>query len=288
MSSSHRPRVIINGTQRTRTYHYYWCRRCQRSIRTTTTNPSELWCPRCFHQVRHELDITNPRLLSHTNSLEPSSNARLLDSLAQLLDPPPARRRGREDDDNHSRHRSWIILQFIGPDQLPNQIQSPNSVRLSNDDTNLEGLIQELTQNDRPGPLPAPRTAIETLPTVMITPTHLSNDPHCPVCKDEFEIGVEVKELPCKHFYHMNCIIPWLHIHNTCPVCRSEVQDNYAGNFRDEEELEDDLSWNWSDHILSLWPINHLSNWIFRLLNHSGSISGASNEGSSWWRFRPI
>ncbi|GAA0139804.1 hypothetical protein LIER_01277 [Lithospermum erythrorhizon] len=86
MSSSQHPRVSINGAQRARTYHYYWCCHCRRSIRTTTANPSEVWCPRCFHHVRYELDITNPRLLSRANMLEPSSNARLLDSLARLLD----------------------------------------------------------------------------------------------------------------------------------------------------------------------------------------------------------
>ncbi|GAA0139803.1 hypothetical protein LIER_01276 [Lithospermum erythrorhizon] len=135
-----------------------------------------------------------------------------------------------------------------------------------------------------PGPPPTPQTVIESLPNVTITPTHLSNDPDCPVCKDEFEIGVEVKELPCKHFYHNDSIVPWLHILNTCPVCQTVVQgltnsedhDNHAGNLHDEEE--NDLRWNWIQHMLSLWPFNHLSNFIFRLLNYSHNISSASSH----------
>lgn len=40
---------------------------------------------------------------------------------------------------------------------------------------------------------------------------------------DSFEAGCEVKELPCSHLYHSECILPWLQKNNTCPVCRSAL-----------------------------------------------------------------
>lgn len=43
----------------------------------------------------------------------------------------------------------------------------------------------------------------------------------CPVCQDEFEVGVsKCHKLPCGHLFHPSCIVPWLQTNNTCPCCR--------------------------------------------------------------------
>lgn len=44
----------------------------------------------------------------------------------------------------------------------------------------------------------------------------------CSVCWDDFKLGEEVRQLKCEHIFHEDCIIPWLELHNTCPVCRKE------------------------------------------------------------------
>ncbi|XP_074269552.1 E3 ubiquitin-protein ligase RING1-like [Silene latifolia] len=90
----------------------------------------------------------------------------------------------------------------------------------------LEQLIQQLAENDpnRYGTPPAAKSAVEGLPTVDVTEEMLQSDSsHCAVCMDEFELGAQVKELPCNHVYHKDCIVPWLELHNSCPVCRYEL-----------------------------------------------------------------
>lgn len=90
----------------------------------------------------------------------------------------------------------------------------------------LEQLIQQLAENDpnRYGTPPAAKTAIASLPDVKIEQVQLSSDEaQCAVCKESFEMGEMVKQLPCKHIFHKDCILPWLQLHNSCPVCRYEL-----------------------------------------------------------------
>ncbi|CAI9113340.1 OLC1v1013922C1 [Oldenlandia corymbosa var. corymbosa] len=90
----------------------------------------------------------------------------------------------------------------------------------------LEQLIQQLAENDpnRYGTPPAAKSAVEGLPVIKMTEELLESDSsQCAVCKDSFELGEEAKQMPCKHIYHSDCILPWLELHNSCPVCRYEL-----------------------------------------------------------------
>lgn len=44
----------------------------------------------------------------------------------------------------------------------------------------------------------------------------------CAICLDEFNMKEKVLELSCKHYYHEQCIRPWLSIHTECPYCKRE------------------------------------------------------------------
>ncbi|PIA35417.1 hypothetical protein AQUCO_03500058v1 [Aquilegia coerulea] len=90
----------------------------------------------------------------------------------------------------------------------------------------LEQIIQQLAENDpnRYGTPPASKSVVQGLPDVKITNELLKSDSsQCAVCKDEFELGMDAKQMPCKHIYHPDCILPWLELHNSCPVCRYEL-----------------------------------------------------------------
>ncbi|KAD5507833.1 hypothetical protein E3N88_15536 [Mikania micrantha] len=62
-----------------------------------------------------------------------------------------------------------------------------------------------------------PIGAIEALPAVTVPEGGESN---YVTCLTECGVVEEVKELPCKHIYHSDCIVKWLEIHGFCSVCR--------------------------------------------------------------------
>ncbi|EOA21044.1 hypothetical protein CARUB_v10001383mg [Capsella rubella] len=75
------------------------------------------------------------------------------------------------------------------------------------------------------GSPPASKRVVDDLPAVVITSEQVSNGNTivCAICKDDIVVEEKAKRLPCKHFYHGDCIVPWLGIRNTCPVCRYEL-----------------------------------------------------------------
>lgn len=106
----------------------------------------------------------------------------------------------------------------------------------------IELLLQQLSENDpnRYGTPPAKKEAVDAMPTVTVD----QHSGQCSVCLDDFEVGNEAKEMPCKHRFHSKCILPWLELHSSCPVCRFELPS-------DESKLnqERESSSNGSDSV---------------------------------------
>ncbi len=41
----------------------------------------------------------------------------------------------------------------------------------------------------------------------------------CPICTEDFEVGQDIRVLPCDHKYHPACVDPWLlNVSGTCPL----------------------------------------------------------------------
>ncbi|WVZ13646.1 hypothetical protein V8G54_011212 [Vigna mungo] len=75
------------------------------------------------------------------------------------------------------------------------------------------------------GSPPAAKSVVESLPLVELSKEELLQGKNlaCAICKDEILLEEKVRRLPCSHCYHGDCILPWLEIRNTCPVCRFEL-----------------------------------------------------------------
>jgi hypothetical protein len=52
-------------------------------------------------------------------------------------------------------------------------------------------------------------------------PTHQTS---CAICLEDFEEGDKLRQLPCRHHFHTECVTPWLtERHSSCPLCKYQV-----------------------------------------------------------------
>ena len=68
---------------------------------------------------------------------------------------------------------------------------------------------------------------MKKLPVYMYPPPSdkvlLAGQTACCVCIDEYEIGDEVRILPCDHIFHVPCVDEWLQRSRCCPMCKQIV-----------------------------------------------------------------
>ncbi|XP_008797320.1 E3 ubiquitin-protein ligase RZF1-like [Phoenix dactylifera] len=308
--------MSLNPSAR-RTCRLYWCYQCNRAVRIISSPIADVFCPRCYGRFLHEIDLPRPHLVfdfaprhQHHHPLCPHRHH----PFHPLLDPFTRRRNSEldrrrrldpeEDDAADNLFGSWVIFQRpTNNDRLPRpappprpppqpEFSVPPTVSPSDYFTgpNLNDLIDELTQNDRPGPPPALASSIDALPTVFITEAHLTESSQCPVCKEEFELGEEAREMPCNHVYHSDCIVPWLNIHNSCPVCRYRLpggrndrgqRGGGEGSSRGRDQDGGPARWN---PFALLWPFRDSSAGYRSQGDAGGDPLDSPSAFYSWWR----
>ncbi|EON63618.1 hypothetical protein W97_02846 [Coniosporium apollinis CBS 100218] len=91
----------------------------------------------------------------------------------------------------------------------------------------LDRVISQLMEQNQTGnaPGPAPESAIKSLPKRKVTPEDMGAEGRadCSICMDEVNIGELVTQLPCRHWFHEQCVTMWLSEHDTCPHCRKSI-----------------------------------------------------------------
>ncbi|XP_013775958.1 E3 ubiquitin-protein ligase RNF115-like isoform X2 [Limulus polyphemus] len=93
----------------------------------------------------------------------------------------------------------------------------------------LDSIVtQLLNQLEATGPPPLSKEKISKIPIVHIEQDQVDHNLQCSVCMEDFNTGEAVKKLSCQHHYHNDCIIPWLELHATCPICRKILNEEIA------------------------------------------------------------
>ena len=64
--------------------------------------------------------------------------------------------------------------------------------------------------------------------------------PTCVICLDDFESGQVIRQLPCNHSFHSDCVDIWLRKNATCPNCRAPILAKPAAQGSDSESVSSD------------------------------------------------
>ncbi|OIW14180.1 hypothetical protein TanjilG_21320 [Lupinus angustifolius] len=227
----------------------YWCYRCSRFIRVWTQDT--VVCPDCNGGFIEEIE--HPERDTHADNRQQRLPAAAMYMIGQRPNSdqnsqPPIRRTSRGGGDR-SPFNPVIVLrggrttegatrqdgaegggfELFYDDGAGSGLRPlPPSMSEFLFGSGFDRLLEQLSQIETNGigryeNPPASKSAIDSLPTIEIGEDHLELESHCAVCMEPFELCTSVKEMPCKHIYHEECILPWLALHNSCPVCRHEL-----------------------------------------------------------------
>lgn len=90
----------------------------------------------------------------------------------------------------------------------------------------LDAVITHLlNQLDGSGPAPLGHDQIATIPQTKISQEQVDKNLQCSVCMEDFKLAEVTRRLVCGHHFHSPCIVPWLKIHATCPICRLQLSE---------------------------------------------------------------
>ncbi|KAK7261501.1 hypothetical protein RIF29_27814 [Crotalaria pallida] len=211
----------------------FWCYSCTRFIHLLDQH--DVVCPHCqsgFVEEIHDA-VQSPAMSLFADGLQTPRRQGI--------------RRRRRNAGSRSPFNPVIVLRGTGDDSAAGDADGNSSFELYYDDGDGSGLrplpptmsefllgsgfdrlLEQFSQIEingfgRIGNPPAAKSSIESMPTIEISDEHVDLETHCAVCTEQFELGSEAREMPCKHLYHSDCIIPWLSLRNSCPVCRHEL-----------------------------------------------------------------
>lgn len=118
--------------------------------------------------------------------------------------------------------RGLININFPLPQEFFQLHSNPGDYAWGN--AGFDAVITQLLNNldgSNSGPPPMPKDQVDNLPTVKISDEQVkSTNLQCTVCMEDFQVGDGARQLPCEHFFHQDCIIPWLNlVSNSLDTC---------------------------------------------------------------------
>ncbi|KAG7196940.1 hypothetical protein KM043_000210 [Ampulex compressa] len=186
------------------------------------------------------LGLTNPGLGAPVTNTNNARGARRGTNVWSRGSQDPRRsnsNRGRQEGMIYREVIEDFILNVSGLNHPVSQDGPPPVLFLGNPGDYVWGrdgldtiVTQLLNQMDGTGPPPLSQKQIDEIPTTTVSASHVECKLQCSVCWDDFMLSEPVKQLPCQHVYHAPCIVPWLELHGTCPICRQSLGDQNSAD----------------------------------------------------------
>lgn len=68
-------------------------------------------------------------------------------------------------------------------------------------------------------------TAMRTLRENSFTVAETNENSQCSICLEAIQESESAVTLECQHTFHLQCIERWCSTHNSCPMCRSVIEE---------------------------------------------------------------
>jgi len=194
----------------------YWCHECLQSFSQADSSA----CPFCKSDfIEWSPEQSPPFTDEDTDDIDDDFYENEMDALNLFRNPTSTLNIGANFMDYDLAH--WLLGLRIGGGggRPPVGNLGDYGIGQSLDDI----LNMSFEQQQSSGPPPTAKKELERLKRIKISKDHIALNLECSVCKEKFQIREQCDLLPCKHFFHQDCIRPWLSLHNTCPICRYEL-----------------------------------------------------------------
>ncbi|KXJ84946.1 hypothetical protein Micbo1qcDRAFT_225521 [Microdochium bolleyi] len=142
---------------------------------------------------------------------------------------------------NHGAYADGHVVSDTGPlDFVPEFYQRTTNLQLNSvlnrqsSDQNrfptIESIARILAILARPNSNAAATASVKPIQPLLKKPLDdAALDPEysneCTICIENMTAGDIATFLPCDHWFHDECILPWLSEQRTCPICRSPIQE---------------------------------------------------------------
>lgn len=91
----------------------------------------------------------------------------------------------------------------------------------------------------------------------------------CCICLAKYANNDELRELPCSHFFHKECVDKWLKINALCPLCKGEVGESILSSLSAAASLQrEETQWR-----LSIQTRDLSFGFIFRTATQKSTLS---------------